>query len=362
VKRALITLLLVVLMAVFGFGVNRFLAAKRAAITTSAAVAKPSQTKPVFVLPGRIFLAQHGDIYSLSNGRFTDLDLPSNGTWMQPAVVPGTDDIVAVLRSAAYSDLYLIGANGRVLQQLSHNATKTSTVQMNHWMFWPHVSSDGSTIYLSYDEPKTSASYRVDFAVWQGTIGGKLTSREITVPFDYTGGDVAATPLPNGSVLYAKYQVSGITVFSQIALQTKALTFPVLLTDSASDCGQPALSPDAAQIAMICSGGTGLQNTRLEVAPLQGNALGAPRVLVDNCLCSAPAWAPDGSGIVYYAPADPSGHFQLWWIAGAGGTLPKPPRQVTTDLDFDALSPPAWLGPPAPAVITPSPAAVPSPS
>jgi hypothetical protein len=342
-KRATVTILLLLLMAGFGFGVNRFLAAKRSAVATAAVVRKPSQSKPVFVLPGVLFLAQHGDIFKLVGGRFIDLDLPTNGTWMQPAAVPGANDIVAVLRTASYSDVWRINSQGDVLAQLSHNGTRSKTIQLNHWMYWPHVAADGSTIYVSYDEPKTPTSYRVDFAVWRGTLGGRLATRQVTVPFDYTGGDVDANPLASGELLYAKYQVSGIEVFSRIALQTAPLTQPVYLTKPGDDCSQPAPSPDGSEVAMLCAGGTGLQNTRLEVAPLHGTTLGAPRVLLDNCLCAAPAWAPDGSGLVYYAPADATGHFQLWWIAGAAGPASKAPREVTTDLDFDASSPPAWV-------------------
>ena len=114
------------------------------------------------------------------------------------------------------------------------------------------------------------------------------------------------------------------------------------LTDATEDCAQPAVSPGGTMVAMVCTNGTGLQSTSLDVAPLQGTTLGTPQVLVANCLCSAPAWAPDGSGLAYLAPADATGHFQLWWIAGAGTAAAKAPRQVTTQLDFDATSPPAW--------------------
>jgi hypothetical protein len=345
-RRALVTALLLALMAAFGFGVNRILAAKRSSVTAHASVAaKPTESRPVFLLPGVLFLAEHGDIYRLAGGRFTDLDLPSNGTWMQPAIIPGSTDILAVLRTAAYSDVYRVSASGSVVRQLSHNAT-TGRIQLNHWMFWPRVAVDGSTVYVSYDEPKTSASYRVDFAIWQGSLGGRLATRQQTVPFDYTGGDVSPLPLANGDILYSKYEVSGINVFSRLALQTHALFQPVYLTAQSTDCSNPALSPDGTQVAMVCAGGTGLQNTRLEIATLHGATLSPPRVLVDNCLCAAPTWAPDGSGLVYYAPADSTGHFQLWWLAGAATPAPKTPRLVTTDLDFDALSPPAWAGSP----------------
>src|SRR4029077_2474497 len=117
---------------------------------------------------------------------------------------------------------------------------------------------------------------------------------------------------------------------------------PVLLTTPKQDCGQPAPSPDGTMVAMICVGGTGLQSTRLEVAPLVGTKLGAPRTLVNNCLCSAPGSAPDGSGLVYYNTADASGHFELYWIKGALGATPSAPPQVPTSLVCEPSSPPSW--------------------
>ena len=339
-RRFLSVVVLLALMAGFAFGVNRYLASRQ---TKVAQAATPTQTKASFVLPGTLYLAENGDIYKLNGGTFTDLHLPSNiGTWMQPALVPGTQNIVAVARAAAYSELYLVSGSGQILQQLSHNRTTSSTIQLNHWMFWPSVAADGNTIYLSYDAPKSPQSYEIEFAIWKGTLNGKLAAKQQTTPFSYTGGDTEVTPLTNGDLLYAKYEISGGNVYSRLALQTKPLIEPTYLTDATSDCAQPAVSPDNTMVAMVCTNGTGLQSTSLQVASLQGTTLGTPRVLVASCLCSAPTWAPDGSGLTYFAPGDATGHFQLWWISGAGGLTPKAPMQVTTQLDFDATSPPAW--------------------
>jgi hypothetical protein len=363
-KRAFAVLALLALMGGFAFGVNRFFATRKASV--SNAVGAPTTTTTSIVLPGTMFLAQHGDIYSLTNGMFTDLHLPQSvGAWMQPAVVPGSGNIVAVARTDAYSDVYLLGADGSIIQQLSHNATKSSTIQLNHWMFWPRVAGDGETVYVSYDAPK-SGTYEIDFAQWKGSLTGKFAQRQWTAPNGYTGGDVWATPLAGGALLYSKYEISSGQVYSLVAIQTRALINPVILTRATDDCGEPAVSPDGTEVAMLCAGGTGLQSANLEVASLTGTGsktvLGTPRVLVPNCLCAAPTWAPDGTGLVYYAPADASGHFQLWWVAGAGTPTPKAPTQVTSGLDFDAVSPPAWVTPGAPASPAGSASASASPS
>ena len=68
---------------------------------------------------------------------------------MQPAYVPNSQDIVAVLRAAEYSNLYLLNSQGQILQQLSNNAwTQTKQVFLNHWMFYPHMVPGTDTIYL----------------------------------------------------------------------------------------------------------------------------------------------------------------------------------------------------------------------
>lgn len=346
-RRAITVITLLALMAGFGIGVNRLIASRKAKIPTEATVYTPTATRPSIVLPGTLYLVQGGEIYSLSDGFFTSLHLSeSKGPWMQPTFVPGSQNLVAVLRSTEYSDLYLVNTQGKILRQLSHNAVTPASqapkVWLNHWMFWPRFNASGSTLYYSYDLPKNSTTYAVDFSVWSGSLNGTLANTRLTTGNSFTGGDVDATPMANGNIIYSRYAIGNGNAFSFIAIQTKPQATPLILTDATQDCGQPAPSPDGTMVAMICIGGTGLQSTRLEVAPLANNKLGPSRIIVNNCLCSAPAWAPDGSGLVYYNSADATGHFELWWIAGAMGATPALPKQVTTNLDFDATSPPSW--------------------
>jgi len=343
-RRAVSVIVLLALMAGFGFGVNRLIASRKHKIPTEATVFIPSATRPKIVLPGTLYLAQNGDIYRLSNGYFTDLHLSTkSGSWMQPAYIPNSQNIVAVLRAAEYSNLYLLSGSGAILRQLSNNSNPhIDKVYLNNWMFYPHIGADGTTVYFSYDEPKNSTTLAVDFSVWSGTLSGKLANKLLTNSNPFTGGDVDPTPLANGSVLYSKFAIANGNAYSEIAIQVNPLAKPIVLTTPAQDCGQPAPSPDGTRVAMICIGGTGLQSTRLEVATMSNGKLGTPTTLVNNCLCADPVWAPDGSGLVYYNTADVTGHFELWWIKGALTVAPSPPLLVTTNLDFDASSPPSW--------------------
>ena len=79
------------LMGGFAFGVNRFLASRRTNVAAETAVRAPTDVRTALPLPGTLFVVQHGQIYALTDGFFSNLNLPGGATWMQPAVVPGGD-------------------------------------------------------------------------------------------------------------------------------------------------------------------------------------------------------------------------------------------------------------------------------
>lgn len=323
------------LMVVFGFGVYYTLGSTRSSIVTHATStpSPPVSAKPAFTLPGTIYVIQGGALYSFRAGAFTQLGQP--GGWAQPAASPDASHLVAVKRAFNVSDLYQLGLDGSVQKQLTHNSARI--VEVNQWAFYPRYSPDGSQLYFSTDRPK-DYSYRVDLAVWSMPAGGG-TAREWTRPAYYSGGDVQPLPLAAGGLLYTKYTVNDANEsVPQVTLAARAFDKGLALTQAADHCAQPALSPDGAQLAMICA--TGPRTSQLVAASFDGQQLGARNVLVDRTLAASPAWAPDGSGLVYFAPGadDPGGGFQLWWVG-----LNTPPKQLTTGLSFDALSQPVWI-------------------
>jgi hypothetical protein len=329
-------------------------------------VTAPHTTVPVFHLPGTVYLAHHGGLYRMQDGLFTELQKQT--TWSQPAIAPDGSRLVAVQRTELnYSDLYLLDpGSGQVTSQLSSNKNKF-VVEDNLWSFYPRFSADGGSIFYSSDRAKINYnSYRVDLAIWQMSVR-QPQNRPIqwTDPIEYSGGDVSPVPLKDGGLLYVKYTVNDQgQPYSQLWLTRKPRDLGKALTQPGDSCAQPAVSPDQTQVAMICS--PDKRTASLVVAPFDGNALGAPRTLVSGDLMSAPTWAPDGSGLMYLASAGAAavGTFQVWWLAlpapapaataapaetsPATGPSPAPsapikPRQVTTRLDFDGLSPPVWV-------------------
>lgn len=355
-RRAGIVTALLVLMAGFGLSVNRYLAGTtRVDQLNDRAIRTPSEQRTNIDLPGTIYVAQRGRLFRLQDRVFSQLPTSQSGQWMQPAAANDGSRLVAVLREAQSSDLYLLSGDGAVTKQLTHHAARV--VQDNHWVFWPKVSSDGTTLFASHDSPKNG--FDVDLSVWSGPLNGKVLSHRWSTPNPFTGGDAHPAPLPSGGVIYSQYAIADGKVFSKLILQRGMTAEPVGLTNPRDDCDQAAVSPDGTAVAMVCS--QGKQTTRLVVGRLRGHVLDNLRVVAADCLCAAPAWSPDGHGIAYLAPADSAGHFQLWWVAGADAA-PQPAQRVTNNLDLDATSAPAWMtGPPAGTVSPGLEAPVPTP-
>ncbi|MHB8717900.1 MAG: TolB-like translocation protein [Candidatus Dormibacteria bacterium] len=338
-RRLSVALVLLMMWAAFGFGVYHLLESRKSALATPASVAAPDTVAATVPLPGTIYVSQAGVLYRLRGGTFTKLPLPvRDGAWMQPAAGPG-GDLLAVARSSEYADIYLVDPQtGTVVQQLTRN--ESGTVELNSWSFWPHLEADGTTIISGWDGPKYGTSYEVHFGVWSGTTA-KVDARSWTSPTLYTGGDTQPVPVPGGGVLYAHYALVGDQILSRIALVARPGAQPSFLTDAASDCSAPAVNATATEIAMVCTSNT--QTATLEVMPFDRGVAGTPRVLVGGCLCASPQFSPDGNDLVYLAPVDASGNFQLWWIRGGASAAPASPRAVTTHLNLDGTSAPAWL-------------------
>ena len=337
-RRGALIVALLVAWAAFGFGINRLLDSHKSTLIQARSAISPTKETPAFSLPGTIWVSQGGHLYKLRGGLFTDLALPAAaGAWIQPALA-GAGQLLVVARAAEYSDIYLVDASGAV-HQLTRNANPTH-VERNAWSYWPHLAADGTTVVFAYDGPKIG-TFEVHLAVWSGPLSGKLESTQWTTPTAYTGGDVAPVPLPDGGVLYASYSInSSEQIVSQIARVARPGAAPVYLTSAAADCNEPAISPDGSALAVICTSDT--QTARLELIPLVNGVPGPPKVLVSGCLCASPTWSPDGTSLLYLAPADATGHFQLWWLAHPTAATPAAPRALTTNLDLDATSPPAW--------------------
>jgi Tol biopolymer transport system component len=336
--RALVAAGLVLAMCLFGFGVYHaasFFKNAKTQIRRPTDAAAPA-------LNGTMYVVQAGAIYRFQHGTFRQI-IAEDG-WMQPALSPDGSRLVAVKRSVNISDLYVMSPAGRISEQLTHS--ESPTVESNHWVFYPRFSADGSNVFFSYDAKDPYNSYRVDLAILAtSAVDPSARAERWTIPNDYTGGDVNPVPLRSGGLIYTKFSIDAQSVVhSQVWLQERRGSPGVGLTKPADDCGQPTLSKDETLIAMVCRRG-GMQAADLDVAAFDAStaAIGEPKTVVHDAVLASPTFSPDGKLVAFLAPSEEGGPFQLWTVDP--NAAPKhPPRQITTNLDLDAISPPAWTG------------------
>jgi TolB protein len=327
---------LVVAMSAFGVGVYQAAGYLKA---RHPQVQRPSQTTGPS-LPGTIFVVQDGAIYRYSQGKFTQMT--SEAGWMQPAADPTGSRLVAVRRQVNVSDLYLLQLSGRAGASLTHDSS--TTIESNHWAFYPRFSPDGSQIFYDYDPKDPYNSYRVDLAIFASPAGADTGAVQWTFPNQYTGGDVNPVPLRGGGLIYTRFSIDDQSnVHSQVWYQASPGSAGAPLTDPAEDCLQPAVSSDDKQVAMVCTHGqpqsAELTTARFYRATL---SLGPLTVLVRGQLAASPSFAPDGKTIAYLAPDTPGGGFQLWTVSAIQSTAPAP-RAISSTLGLDAQSAPVWI-------------------
>jgi Tol biopolymer transport system component len=331
--RAFVYAAVVAAMIAFGFGVYHAAAVLK---TTHREVIRPTaESGPS--LAGRLYVAQDGALYRLEGGRFTQIT--DNAGWTEPAVSPDGTQLVAVRRIGNYSDVYLLSTEGRVIKQLTHHSARQ--VEYNHWSFFPRFSADGSKVFYSYDA-KDPGSYEVDLAIFSLDVNTGVAV-QWTEPNPYTGGDVDPIPMKDGRLLYTKYSIDDKSqVHSQLWLQAGPGTAGVALTQPEDNCASPALSPDGGSVAMICRREQ-LQSADVVTETFAGDVtLATPVVLASGRLAAAPAFAPDGHTVVFLAPVEPGGAFQLWSVPVAATTSGATAKALTSNVGLDATSAPAW--------------------
>jgi len=340
---------------------------------------KPTVAAPrsrAYTLPGTLFLSQSGAIYSLSIGRFHQLTTEDG--WTQPYWNASGNNIVAVHRLQLYSDVYILGRFGQLGPKLTNNGPpgRSQDTTLMHWSFYPRLSPDQRTLWMSYDSPKFG--YDVPFSIWSMPVGGTIRQGQLwTNANDYTGGDMQPVFVPSGGIMYTKYSYGDDgNLIGQLWLTTRPTPSGRegrALTTQGEDCHQPAFSPDGHQVAMICT--YKKQISQLVIASWDGSNLGPRKAIITDQLVAQPTWAPDGSGIAYLAPGTNDSPFQLWFLPKNAyappppsptpiptptpggpytGTLPSPtptpasaapvikPIQITINNGFDATSPIAW--------------------
>jgi len=378
IPRFILAVLLAVVMVVVGITSFIYLGTRTSKVAVPAQ--KPTVVAPraqALVLPGTLYIAQSGAIYSLSAGRFHQRSAEAG--YSQPSLMPD-GSLLVVKMSGYFSDVYVLSRFGTPLRQLTNNKYRFGMADpsLNHWSFYPRVSPDGGTLWMTYDGLKCDGCYDVSPAIYSMPLGGNIRqARAWTNGGYYSGGDQQPIPVAGG-VIYTKYDYASSYDANQpnklvgmLWFTNRAGAYGRELTSPGEDCRSPALSPAGNMIAMVCT--YQKQESFLTIASWNGSSMGPRQNIVTDQLAAQPTWAPDGSGIAFLAPGVADGPFQLWWLPKEAytpapapppptptpggphnGPLPSPkppppappvkPIEVTTNSGFDATSPMAWLG------------------
>lgn len=337
-RSFLATVVTMGLMSIFGYGVWAVLGTMQ---TKTNKVSDPTQVQALVDMPGTIFVAQQGSLYSLHGLQFTKLNTPP-GDWVQVAPAPG-GDLLAVNKGNGFSDVYLLSPQGQVLRTLL-TGSATGYFQ-NHFYFYPRVSANGQTLFYSWNWIDPTENYNVDFELKSSPFSNPASnSTNWSLPLYFQGGDVEPLPLSNGGLLYAKYfdpTGGNGQPYSQLAYVTTPGATPQYLTTPAQNCSEPAINPRGTAIAMICTNNQE-QSTTLQEATWNGTSMGAPRVICTGRMPAMPVWSPDGNSVLYMNVPVAGEPFQLYWIPKAAAAKPGAPQQVTQSLSLTATSNLVW--------------------
>ncbi|MDA8395906.1 MAG: hypothetical protein M0T72_11850 [Candidatus Dormibacteraeota bacterium] len=337
-RQFLASLATVALMALFGYGVWAVLGTLQ---SRANHVVDPVQSQALLALPGTIYLAQGGSLYSLQGLHFTRLNTPP-GNWVQVAPATG-GDLLAVDKGNGYSDLYLLSPGGQVIRTLLQESSPKYFD--NHFVYYPRVSPNGQSLFYAWNWIDPYANYNVDFEILSGPLSspGSGTTVWSLSNLYYQGGDVEPLPLANGSLIYVKYATDTSTgaVYSQLALVTSPGAQPQYLTTPAQNCSEPALNPQGTEIAMICSNNQ-LQTSTLDLASWNGSSLGTLQELSSGPMAAMPTWAPNGQSLIFMNVPERALPFQLYWVPKASSAKPGAPQEVTQNLSLTATSAPVW--------------------
>jgi hypothetical protein len=377
-RRLLTWLVLLVLMAAFGAGVNRYLASGDAT-AFAPATQRPTHTNVKLPLPGTVYFADDGGLFAMTGTHITQLQAEGRG-WTQPVLLPGVGLLAIKVTANYYSDLYELDPNGRVEAQLSHDSGKVTATALgaDDWIYYPAV-GPGNTLYFAYDWPKgglddPNNGLQVDLSIWETTLGNQITRTNVQNSSGitqqswanyYTGGDISPVPLLGGGLIYVDYEaatdnsevstpVPGAGPGDEVSqIRTDPTPNPngkgdgTPLTQPGDDCAQPALNAAQTEIAMVCTpvvnGAPSSTESDLVVASFDAatGTLGPLDRIVTGTMAASPTWSTDGTDLLYEAPEAGDGYLELWYVKDAATTPVAQPKQVTTDLDLDG-SPPVW--------------------
>ena len=281
-------------------------------------------------LTGRILFVKGGDLWLF------DADGPhqlaTGGTFSQPTWSPDGTSLAYVYRGTNFADIFVTDAQGQNQVRLTNS--QSTILDNNDWNLRPTFSPDGQLIAFVSDR---STAY---------------PTLQLMNAADGSGRRTVATPgIQEEEVDALAWSPDGtqmaMTVFNepgptQIALLPFGATSREpgrMLTKVQGGALDPAWAPDGSWLAIA-----GHDGAAVEIYVVQPDGTSLTRLTSDGLLARSPVWSPDGKHIAYMT--NKTGYYEIFEIDvtvdNDGGLVASAPRQLTADLQVDAVSGLSW--------------------
>lgn len=273
--------------------------------------------------PGKILFVKDGNLWLWSDGNARQLT--TGETWRQPSWSPDGSEIAYVYQSTNFSEIFVMNADGSDNRRLTRS--QSSSLPDNDWVFRPTWSPDGQLIAYVSD----SSSYNPTVWLMNRDGSGKRPLSAIAATQEAADG---LSWSPDGKQL-------AVASFGRDASQIVAvdLNRGVVrqLTETPRGALDPAWSPDGQFLAYAAR-----ESDHMEIRIRRVDG-GSEMTVVRDGFSRAPAWSPDGRQLAFISSK--GGSFEVYAVdvvTDRGGLLARNERQLTRDLNVDAVSGLSW--------------------
>lgn len=272
---------------------------------------------------GRILFVKGGNLWLWSGG--SARQLTTGDTWRQPSWSPDGSEIAYVYQSTNFSEIFVMSADGSNNRRLTRS--QSSSLPDNDWVFRPTWSPDGQLIAYVSD----SSSYNPTVWLMNRDGSGKRPLSAIAATQEAADG---LSWSPDGKQLAV---ASFGRDTSQIVAVDLARGVVRQLTATPRGALDPAWSPDGQLLAYAARESDHME---IRIRRLDG---GQETTVARDGFSRAPTWSPDGRQLAFISSK--GGSFEVYVVdvaVDASGVTARNERQLTRDLNIDAVSGLSW--------------------
>ncbi len=290
-------------------------------------------------LDGQLLFTRQGNLWAWHGDNATRLAIEPgksvianlSGKLTQPSWSPGSGAIAYIRQDEAFSDLWVVNADGKNARSLTTNRGQGQPRSENFnrsslWAFAPAWSPDGTQLaYLS--DVQTD-----DLALWITPVKTPQPKRLSALAVGQGGLQRPSWAADGSQIAVAGYEGGKPQIYT-IRVNNGRET---RLTEASEGAYDPAWSPDGKYIAYLARRGN---NSDLWLMRADGSG---QVQLVSGVTARTPAWSPDGTKLAFLGLR--GGGFELFTvnIAANGAGAAGEPKQISREAGIDATGGLSW--------------------